>query len=207
MTLGYREKLSYDTAWGLDPRNHPEKLLTIFKSKLPPEHLRSSSKRWIPWLFIPLIKSTAFFIIAGILITIIHNIIVMADPIFLKIVVDSVEKGYPLWFSLGLILFIAIATMFRFSMLTRADFYGLLGYLNIQSILMNIIYAKAIKLPSSSRIKYSGGELVNLISTDVERIRLSWFALQDYFYAPFMVSFEFICKKIIGLFETTKNIS
>ncbi|KAE9546587.1 hypothetical protein FO519_010201, partial [Halicephalobus sp. NKZ332] len=86
MTQGYREKLTYDHAWGLDQRNHPEKLLTAFESDLPPEHLRDSSKKWIPWLFISLMKSTSFFVTAGMLTTVIFGAIVMADPIFLKVV-------------------------------------------------------------------------------------------------------------------------
>ena len=194
MSQGYREKLNYGHAWGLDQRNHPEKLLTIFKSHLPPEHLRDSSKRWIPWLFFPLIKSTSFFFIAAVLITIIFATIVIADPIFLKIIVDSVENNYPLWFSLGLVVFIGVLSVVRFSILARMDFYGALGYLDIQNILANVVYEKAMKLALSSRTKYSTGEIVNLLSTDVERVRTFWFMLTHYIYAPYSVSFEFIRK-------------
>ena len=188
MAQGYREKLTYDHAWGLDQRNHPEKLLTVFNSYLPPEHLRDSSKRWIPWLFISLMKSTVFFVLAGGIIAIIFGLVVMADPLFLKVVVDSVEKNYPLWFCLGLVGVITVVTIIRFSLIARSDFYVLLGYLNVQSILMNAIYAKVMKLAASSRNKYSAGEVVNLLSTDADRVRNFWFLLEDYVYAPFMVS-------------------
>jgi len=187
MSQGYREKLTYDHAWGLDQRNHPEKLLTTFNSYLPPEHLQDSSKRWIPWLFISLIKSTGFFLAAGSTIAMIFGVVVMVDPIFLKIAVDSVERNYPLWFCMGFVVSITVVTTIRFSLIARSDFYGLLGYLNVQSILMNVIYAKAMKLSASSRNKYSAGEVVNLLSTDADRVRNFWFLLEDYIYAPFMI--------------------
>ncbi|KAE9546997.1 hypothetical protein FO519_009791, partial [Halicephalobus sp. NKZ332] len=72
VSQGYRGKLTYNHAWGLDQRNHPEKLLTIFESKLPPKHLRDSPKGWIPWLFVSLVKSTAFFVVAGLLTTVLY---------------------------------------------------------------------------------------------------------------------------------------
>uniref|UniRef100_A0AC34GZI1 Uncharacterized protein n=1 Tax=Panagrolaimus sp. ES5 TaxID=591445 RepID=A0AC34GZI1_9BILA len=51
-----------------------------------------------------------------------------------------------------------------------------------------------LKISASARIKYSTGEIINLLSTDVERIRTFWFYMFDFVYTPIMIS---IC--LIGL--------
>ena len=137
-------------------------------------------------------KSTSFLVAAGTLLIIIQSVVYMIDPIFLKIIVDSVEKSYPLWFSMGLVIFIVIMTIIRFLLSARSDFYSLSAYLNVYTILINIIYAKAIKLGSASKVKYSGGTVMNMFSTDTERIRYFWFTLPDYISTPYMVSSVFL---------------
>uniref|UniRef100_A0AC34Q480 ABC transmembrane type-1 domain-containing protein n=1 Tax=Panagrolaimus sp. JU765 TaxID=591449 RepID=A0AC34Q480_9BILA len=102
-------------------------------------------------------------------------------------VVDAVESDYPAWFCCGLVVVVGFTSLCAFCVATRCDFYGLMTYINVRSILMNAVYVKALKLSSASRNKYSAGEIINLITTDVERIRNFWFILQEYIYVPVMI--------------------
>ena len=170
----------------MDKRDHPEHLLNLFNSNLPPPEERSRNQ-WIPWLFITLLKSNSFFTLAAVFIAWLGASMMIFNPIFLKIVVDSVQNDYPLWFCIGLVVAIVIFSLALFSSSTRCDFYSLLCYQDVQSILINVIYQKALKLSSSSRVRYSAGEIINLISTDVDRIKNFWFMLQHYIYSPTMV--------------------
>lgn len=186
MTKGYSETLDFNSTWSLDERNYPDRLLDLFYSYFPPPEKRSN-KRWIPWLFITLLKSNWFFTLAGAVMAWLAASIMIFNPIFLKIIVDSVEKGYPLWFCIGLVIVTVIVSVGTFSLCTRCDFYALLAYQDVQSILVNIIYKKVVSLSNTSRVKYSAGEIINLIATDVDKIREFWSTLQQYVYAPVMV--------------------
>uniref|UniRef100_A0A914Z5P9 ABC transmembrane type-1 domain-containing protein n=1 Tax=Panagrolaimus superbus TaxID=310955 RepID=A0A914Z5P9_9BILA len=44
-----------------------------------------------------------------------------------------------------------------------------------------------LKLSASAKVKYSAGEVVNLLSTDVERIRNFWYNLLDFVYTPLII--------------------
>uniref|UniRef100_A0A914XXJ9 ABC transmembrane type-1 domain-containing protein n=1 Tax=Panagrolaimus superbus TaxID=310955 RepID=A0A914XXJ9_9BILA len=72
-------------------------------------------------------------------------------------------------------------------MMARSDFYTVLAYMDVQTILTNIVYQKMLKLSSAAKIKYSAGEAVNLVFTDVERISSFWYNLLDFVYSPIMI--------------------
>jgi len=44
-----------------------------------------------------------------------------------------------------------------------------------------------LRLSAAARSRYSAGEVLNLLTTDVQRVRLFWFQLRDYIYCPFMI--------------------
>uniref|UniRef100_A0A915DNB5 Multidrug resistance-associated protein 1 n=1 Tax=Ditylenchus dipsaci TaxID=166011 RepID=A0A915DNB5_9BILA len=44
-----------------------------------------------------------------------------------------------------------------------------------------------LKLSPAAKSRYSAGEIVNLATTDVQRVRLCWFQLRDFIYCPLMM--------------------
>lgn len=47
-------------------------------------------------------------------------------------------------------------------------------------------------MSSAAKSRYSAGEVLNLITTDVQRLREFWFDIRDLIYCPFMVFVAFI---------------
>uniref|UniRef100_A0A914QS43 ABC transmembrane type-1 domain-containing protein n=1 Tax=Panagrolaimus davidi TaxID=227884 RepID=A0A914QS43_9BILA len=187
MSKGYKGTVDYDTFWSLDPRNQPERLLILYKKYR--SKVTDTKKKFIPWLFFVLFKCTWFTFTAGVLLTAVFAFITISDPLFLKLIINAAENNYPLWYGFTLVFTAMIISWAKFSIMCRSDFYGLLAYLDVQSILMNVVYQKMLKLSASAKVKYSAGEVVNLLSTDVERIRNFWYNLLDFIYAPLIVSF------------------
>jgi hypothetical protein len=48
-----------------------------------------------------------------------------------------------------------------------------------------------LRLSAFGRSKYSAGEIINLLTTDVMRIRFLYWQLRDFIYCPFMVLVAF----------------
>uniref|UniRef100_A0A914QLM1 ABC transmembrane type-1 domain-containing protein n=1 Tax=Panagrolaimus davidi TaxID=227884 RepID=A0A914QLM1_9BILA len=192
MSKGYKGTIDYDTFWSLDPRNQPERLLILYKKYR--SKVTDTKKKFIPWLFFVLFKCTWFAFTAGVLLKASFAFITISDPLFLKLIINAAENNYPLWYGFTLVFTAMIISWAKFSIVCRSDFYGSLGYLDVQSILINVIYQKMLKLSASAKVKYSAGEVVNLLSTDVERIRYFWFNLFDFFYTPLIVS----CHKFLS---------
>lgn len=46
---------------------------------------------------------------------------------------------------------------------------------------------KLLKLSSGARSRNSTGEIMNFITTDVDRIRIFWFQIRNLVYCPLMV--------------------
>ena len=134
-------------------------------------------------------KATWFPFAASVSLTIVDAFLSISDPLFLKWIITSAESNYPLWYGFTLVVSALIVSWIKFVVIVRSDFYGMMAYLDVQSILTNVIYRKMLKLSASAKVKYSAGEIVNLLSTDVERIRAFWYNLLDFFYSPIIVSF------------------
>uniref|UniRef100_A0A914D011 ABC transmembrane type-1 domain-containing protein n=1 Tax=Acrobeloides nanus TaxID=290746 RepID=A0A914D011_9BILA len=69
--------------------------------------------------------------------------------------------------------------------------------MNAKSVLMNIIFDKMLKLSPAARAKTSAGEFVNMVTTDVNRIRFFWFRLNEFIYSPLNIGFCFILLFIV----------
>lgn len=48
-----------------------------------------------------------------------------------------------------------------------------------------------LRLSPAAKSRYSAGELMNIVTTDVQRIRMFWFQLRDFLYCPMMVNVKF----------------
>uniref|UniRef100_A0A914QLQ8 P-loop containing nucleoside triphosphate hydrolase protein n=1 Tax=Panagrolaimus davidi TaxID=227884 RepID=A0A914QLQ8_9BILA len=188
MSKGYHGTIDYDTFWSLDPQNQPERLLTLY-SKYEQKIDKSKYSSFFPWLFTVLAKCTWFHFSAGCLLTFFDVLLTLADPIFLKLIISSVENNYPLWYGFTLVVVYSFFTWLKLVGMARSIFYTLLAYMDVQSILLNVIYRKMIKLSLSAKTRYSAGEVINLLTTDIERIQMVWFNLLDFIYSPLMILF------------------
>uniref|UniRef100_A0A915DLA1 Uncharacterized protein n=1 Tax=Ditylenchus dipsaci TaxID=166011 RepID=A0A915DLA1_9BILA len=90
-------------------------------------------------------------------------------------IVVSVENSYPLWCSISALCCLFAMDLFNKTLYARRDVMSFISYLNM------------LKLSPAAKSRYSAGEIVNLATTDVQRVRLCWFQLRDFIYCPLMM--------------------
>uniref|UniRef100_A0A915DMW2 ABC transmembrane type-1 domain-containing protein n=1 Tax=Ditylenchus dipsaci TaxID=166011 RepID=A0A915DMW2_9BILA len=107
--------------------------------------------------------------------------------VFLTMIVVSVENSYPLWCSISALCCLFAMDLFNKTLYARRDVMSFISYLNVRLILIIAIFDKMLKLSPAAKTRYSAGEIVNLATTDVQRVRLCWFQLRDFIYCPLMM--------------------
>ena len=188
MKKGYSGQLDFSSFWSLDPGHRPEEVVSRFRKHMEAYKRRFANWQNTPWLFFMLMKTTAFSMSAAVTLVIFLTFSSLTEPIFMNFIVDAVQKEKPIWIPVILALISSFLSICWFGASTRGDFYGQRGYITVKSVLLNIIYSKVLKLTPEGKLRYSNGEVMNLLATDSERVRMFWFMFLDYFYAFFMVS-------------------
>uniref|UniRef100_A0A914H2V5 Multidrug resistance-associated protein 1 n=1 Tax=Globodera rostochiensis TaxID=31243 RepID=A0A914H2V5_GLORO len=100
-----------------------------------------------------------------------------ANAAFLNFIVSLVDDGYPLWVSM-----VTLCTLF---------FVDFAGKTNVRSLICCSVLEKTLKLSSAARQSYSTGEIINLVTTDLQRISYWWHILRDFVECPLMVVVPF----------------
>uniref|UniRef100_A0A914CXJ8 Uncharacterized protein n=2 Tax=Acrobeloides nanus TaxID=290746 RepID=A0A914CXJ8_9BILA len=196
LAKGSKGKFEFGDLWALDKRHTSDYLATRFYQIL--QNKRPISKKSIiPWIFWPLLRTTWVPLLASFVLTLLMLPLHLVNPLFLTWIIDSVTNHQPFWFSVLIVVLMFITRVLNECLFTKRDLYGLEAYMNAKTVLMNIIFDKMLKISPAARAKTSAGEFVNLITTDVERIRYYWYNLSDFVYETINIT---ICILLLFVF-------
>ncbi|KAI1710035.1 ABC transporter transmembrane region domain-containing protein [Ditylenchus destructor] len=106
--------------------------------------------------------------------------------IFLWAIVDSVGNSKPLWFSVTALVCMTAIDISSKALCARRDLMSFISFCNIRLALITAIFNKMLRLSSSAKSRYSAGEIINIITTDVDRVRNFWSDIYDVIYSPLM---------------------
>ncbi|XP_041640876.1 ATP-binding cassette sub-family C member 10 [Cheilinus undulatus] len=117
------------------------------------------------------------------------NMLSFAGPLLLNSLVNFMEeRGAPAshgaWCALGLFATTFLAAMLRISYLFEVSKVAL----SARAALMSAIYAKALRVSGSSLAVFSLGEVVNLMSTDTDRVVNFFTSFHELWSMPFRFS-------------------
>ncbi|XP_062982827.1 multidrug resistance-associated protein 1-like isoform X2 [Elgaria multicarinata webbii] len=141
-----------------------------------------------PSLLSPLWQTFKFLLIKVTLLKVAADMLAFTSPQIMKKMILQFEhhsgsywNGYG--YAVGLFLVVALQTLIhqvyqRFNMLTAVK---------IKTAVVGLVYKKALNLSSSSRQKYTTGEIVNLMSADIQQLMELTLNLNLLWSAPFQI--------------------
>ncbi|KAK0397405.1 hypothetical protein QR680_002116 [Steinernema hermaphroditum] len=145
--IGDQEMLVEPTKQANDNEDHPSVLYPLFQT--------------YKWIFL----SSAFF-------KLIFDLMQFISPQLLSLLIKFIEdKSQPLWVGIGLSLLMFVCALVQ-SLILHQYFHNMfrLG-MNIRSVLTSAVYAKALNLSNNARKNRTVGEIVNLMSVDIQRFQ------------------------------------
>ncbi|KAI5957193.1 hypothetical protein KGF54_000121 [Candida jiufengensis] len=162
--------------------NSPEEITTSYATKLLESHWTGGN------LFTSILKSFGI----GLLIAFWYEIIARA----LNFVKPQLLRYFILFFTIpnppilrGLLICLGIfaSTVFQNTMNNKYMLRNLENSLNIRSSLTSLVYKKSLNLSSESKSSFNSGDIMNLMSVDVNRISYAMLSISALFYTPFDV--------------------
>uniref|UniRef100_A0A7E4UZL6 ABC transporter domain-containing protein n=1 Tax=Panagrellus redivivus TaxID=6233 RepID=A0A7E4UZL6_PANRE len=178
---GYKHTLNYDRLFALPKWQTGSSVHSRYL-----QHVNRANGK-IRDLFWTLIKLTKIEVIASILGDFCASVSALSDPFMVQYLVNAVENNYPLWYLMTAVICSGIFMEMRFLLSARVSYYAVRGNLDVWQALCSEVYRKMLILSSAAKVKYSAGAVVNLLTTDVDRVKSFWYWIPDYFYAPTMV--------------------
>ncbi|KAI1701313.1 ABC transporter domain-containing protein [Ditylenchus destructor] len=183
---GLRCTIDFDELWALARHNQADYLRDRFAAT--GERWSEKSKTKLLVFFIRLMLTTWESLIAACAIVPFAALFRFSGSIFLWSIVNSVENSKPLWFSITALVCMFAIDFFNKTLLARRDVMSFISYCNIRLTLITAIFNKMLRLSSAAKSRYSAGEVLNIVTTDVQRVRIFWFQLRDFIYCPLMIA-------------------
>ncbi|TKR94141.1 hypothetical protein L596_008468 [Steinernema carpocapsae] len=122
-------------------------------------------------------------------------------PFFLGQLIDFTgDLTKPAWSGFGWALCLLFATE-ALSLITRAFYYRMhILEMNISSTFISMVYTKALRLSNEARKRRTVGEIVNLMSVDVDNFKEFFESLINIFYTPIAITVgAFMLYQVIGV--------
>ncbi|EYC24578.1 hypothetical protein Y032_0013g1981 [Ancylostoma ceylanicum] len=196
---GYKKPLERDDLWGLNERDCANNLIPQFNHYFKPELLKCQddgkkvhgspeSKRHQPSVLMPLFKTYKFSFISGALLKLVFDLLQFVAPALLKQLISFIQdRSQPLWVGIAIASLIFIVAVFQ-SMILHQYFHLMfrLG-MNIRSVLTSAVYSKAMNLSNNARKNRTTGEIVNLMSVDIQRLQDMTTFVMLFWSAPLQV--------------------
>ncbi|KAE9550241.1 hypothetical protein FO519_006539 [Halicephalobus sp. NKZ332] len=212
---GHRRALESEDLWDLNERDTSKHLLEKFQKNWDDHLLKSDISRnkprsWFenpensnlsriiqgrriyikspPTLSAPLFKTFKWPFLAGTLYKLIFDLMQFISPQLLKHLINFVEdRTQPMWVGVGLSIIMFTVALVQ-SMILHQYFHNMfrLG-MNIRSVLTSVVYRKALFLSNKARKNRTVGEIVNLMSVDIQRVQDLTSFINLFWSAPLQV--------------------
>ncbi|XP_075974237.1 multidrug resistance-associated protein 1-like [Anticarsia gemmatalis] len=202
---GYRRTLTEDDLWCLNPQHVSKEAVAIFEkfwneairkrdskantadsSEASSLSNRKKEKKPISILPVVCVAFGAQFLV-GMFIKLCGDVLTFASPELLKLLIGFVEGNEPVWrgylYAVAMFVCASIQTVLLGQTYIKTCIVGV----KIKSALNSMVYRKALSLSNEARKKSTVGEIINLMSTDVDRFSdLTFFNL--IWSAPLQIS-------------------
>ncbi|KAG1689591.1 hypothetical protein DVH05_002100 [Phytophthora capsici] len=173
ISLGAQRSLEREDVWAASPEDTCEVLRVQFDQELQEVNSSKSPPFGIPRVALALVKtfprqialvfvSDLLFIIGSMLMSFLVEAIL--DDINDRENAFPIKNGYILVVLLSLVAFVSMMS-FNF-----AWFISSRVGVNMRSLLLDVVYRKSLRLSSDSRQKYTSGEIMTLVSVDIDRV-------------------------------------
>ncbi|XP_063893502.1 multidrug resistance-associated protein 1 [Helicoverpa armigera] len=118
----------------------------------------------------------------GVFLKVIHDLLIFASPELLKHLIGFIESNEPVWkgylYAVSMLVCVIIQSLFLGQYFMKINMVGI----QIKNSLCSVVYKKALCLSNAARKERTVGEIINLMSTDIDRfgsltfINLVWSA-------------------------------
>ena len=132
--------------------------------------MRQTNPSFQASLFPSLVSTFVVAFLAGSTLKLAHDIMVFIPPIILKLLIRHVASSDPLWKGAGFCFVLVFASSLQTVLMSQYFYKMYLIGLKIKSSLIMAVYRKALRLSSGAKSESSTGEIVNLMSVDVQRV-------------------------------------
>ncbi|KAK5969866.1 Multidrug resistance-associated protein 1 [Trichostrongylus colubriformis] len=196
---GYKKPLERDDLWALNERDRANHLIPQFyhyfkrqfsdkqaEQKQKPSDQRSPDGH--PSILVPLFQTYKFSFISGALLKLTFDLLQFVAPALLRYLISFIQsRDQPLWFGICIASGMFIVAMIQ-SMILHQYFHLMfrLG-MNIRSVLTSAVYSKAMHLSNNARKNRTTGEIVNLMSVDIQRLQDMTTFVMLFWSAPLQV--------------------
>ncbi|KAI1703364.1 ABC transporter transmembrane region domain-containing protein [Ditylenchus destructor] len=182
---GLRSTMDFDQLWALAKHNQADYLRDRFIAS--GERWSEKSKKKLSVFFIRLMATSWEALFISCAVVPFAALFQLGLSIFLWSIVDSVKNSKPLWFSVMALVCMSAIDLSSKALYARRDVMSFLSFCNIRLALITAIFNKMLRLSASAKSRYSAGEILNIVTTDVSRVRNFWFNLRDFIYCPLMI--------------------
>uniref|UniRef100_A0A0N4Z034 ABC-type glutathione-S-conjugate transporter n=1 Tax=Parastrongyloides trichosuri TaxID=131310 RepID=A0A0N4Z034_PARTI len=157
-------------------------------------HVSSKSKNDIeendeaPSVLWPLFMTFKMTFIGSGFYKLIFDLLQFVSPVLLRKLISFIEeKKQPLWIGLTISFIMFLVALFQ-SMILHQYFHNMFRVgMNIRSALISTVYRKALFLSNTSRRKMTVGEIVNIMSVDIQRFQDMTTFVMLFWSAPLQV--------------------
>ncbi|KAL3981708.1 multi drug resistance-associated protein (MRP) [Acanthocheilonema viteae] len=200
---GFRRPLEVNDLWRLRLHEESENLMKKFSRYWVPAvnayyekkraversaSLRKLGPKAQPSLLWALVKTYRWTILAGAAMKFIFDILNFVSPQLLSALISYIEdRKRPLWMGIAISFSMFTVALVQ-SMILHQYFHKMfmLG-MNVRSVLTNAVYIKALMLSNTARKNRTVGEIVNLMSVDVQRFQDIASFIMLFWSAPFQI--------------------
>ncbi|KAK1940462.1 Multidrug resistance-associated protein 1 [Phytophthora citrophthora] len=173
ISLGAKRALEREDVWAASPEDTCKILRVKFDQELQAINSSQSPPFGIPRVALALVKtfprqiavvfaSDLLFIVGSMIMSFLVEAIL--DHINDRDYAFPVKNGYILVVLLSIVAFVSMMS-FNF-----AWFISSRVGVNMRSLLLDVVYRKSLRLSSESRQKYTSGEIMTLVSVDIDRV-------------------------------------
>ncbi|CAJ0583055.1 unnamed protein product, partial [Mesorhabditis spiculigera] len=199
--LGYKKSLDKDDLWNLNDRDKTWTLLPNFMTYFQPQHKAYQEKRRaagnsfelkekeFPSILKPIFQTYKMTFLAAGFYKLIFDLLQFASPHLLKQLITFIQDhNQPVWVGVAIAMTMFIVALLQ-SMVLHQYFHDMfrLG-MNIRSVLTSAVYKKALLLSNNARKNRNVGEIVNLMTVDIQRVQDMTTFVMLFWSAPLQVT-------------------
>nr|XP_056714411.1 multidrug resistance-associated protein 1-like isoform X2 [Euleptes europaea] len=202
ITLGYKKPLERDDLFELNENDSSYVVCPDFEKQWRRELLKSTKDIKVPVhkdvtrkavfqkvsLLSPLWKTFKVALIKVTILKVTADFFSFLSPQIMKEMIELCEhQSGPSWNGYGYAVALLIVVVLQTLIHQAYQRLNLLTAVKIKTAMVGLLYKKSLNLSSSSRQKYTTGEIVNLMSTDVQQLMELTINLNLLWSAPFQI--------------------
>ncbi|XP_053167408.1 ATP-binding cassette sub-family C member 2-like isoform X2 [Hemicordylus capensis] len=195
ITLGYKKPLERDDLFELNESDSPYVVCPDFEKQWRKEILKSTKNvkahRSVikkPSLLLPLWQTFKLLLIKVAILKVAADVLAFMSPqIMRKMIITCEHHSESYWTGYGYAVALLLVVVMQTLVHQLYQRLNMLTAVKIKTAVVGLVYKKGLTLSSASRQKYTTGEIVNLMSADVQQLMEMTVNLNLLWSAPFQI--------------------